>query len=271
MMPLELLTTSFMPNSKKPAFAGRRRGVYFLPNLFTTASLFAGFYAIVAAMHQQFNMAGIAIFVALIFDGLDGRVARLINAQSAFGAEYDSLSDMVSFGVAPALVLYNWVLHYLGVYGLDKIAWLAAFMYAACVALRLAKFNVQAELSSPISKRYFFGLPCPPSAAFVASMVWLGNRYDLAGPHLAIVMVFVTVALALLMVSNILFRSFKDIDMKHNVGFPVMVLVLLVIIVIALWPPFALFVIAGVYVCSGPIFAGLRWVGKARKRAKRRA
>src|SRR6266487_4295186 len=152
----------------------RRRGIYLLPNLFTTAALFAGFYAIVQAMNVNFDYAAIAIFVAMVLDGLDGRIARMTHTQSAFGAEYDSLSDMVCFGAAPALVMYEWVLRDLG-----KLGWIAAFVYVAGAALRLARFNTMLEVAD---KRYFTGIPSPAAAALVAGMVWIFFDLGIAGP-----------------------------------------------------------------------------------------
>ena len=195
------------PLKSKSPIPARRKGIYIFPNLLTTGSLFAGFFAIIAAMHNQFENAAIAIFIAMILDGLDGRVARLINAQSAFGAEYDSLSDIVSFGISPALVAYNWSLAPLGIYGWGKFGWLSAFMYVACVALRLARFNSQDD--SPAAKRYFYGLPCPAAAAFLVSMVWVGHLMQVTGPVASIVTVVVTVIISLLQVSNVRYRSFK--------------------------------------------------------------
>ncbi len=251
-----------MRPSSKPLL-GRRKGIYLLPNLFTSGSLFAGFYAIVAAMNHQFDQAAIAIFIALICDGLDGRVARLINAQSAFGAQYDSLSDMLAFGVTPALVLYNWSLLTLAQHGLSKVGWLTSFLYVACVALRLAKFNTQVEQVSPLAKRYFFGLPCPAGAAFVASSVWLGNAWHLGGLWLAWATFVVSILVSLLMVSNIRYRSFKDIDLKVTVRFTMIIVMVGVLICIAWWPSLVLFIIFAGYILSGPLF------GLGRLRRKR--
>ena len=161
-----------MMKSKHPG-SKRRRGIYLLPNLFTTAALFAGFYAIVASMKGQFEPAAIAIFIAMLLDGIDGRVARLTNTQTDFGAQYDSLSDMVSFGMAPALVMYQWTLS-----GMGKLGWLAAFIYTASAALRLARFNTQIGIAD---KRYFQGLASPSAAAILAGMVWLGETYTMTG------------------------------------------------------------------------------------------
>src|SRR5690554_2131117 len=222
----------------------RRRGVYFLPNLLTTGALFAGFYAIISAMNGQFVSAAVAIFVAMILDGLDGRVARLTNTSSAFGEQYDSLSDMVSFGLAPALVMFSWALSTLG-----KIGWAAAFIYSACAALRLARFNTQIGV---VDKRFFVGLASPPAAAMLASMVWLGHNYE-PDIFLASGAALVTVLAGLLMVSNIHYSSFKDLDFRGRVPFVVMVLVVLVFVVISINPPLVLLVMSLTYGLSGPL------------------
>src|SRR3954462_15529526 len=175
----------------------RHRGIYLLPNLFTTAALFAGFYAIVQAMNQQFEQAAVAIFVAMVLDGLDGRVARLTRTQSAFGAEYDSLSDMVSFGAAPALVVYEWALRDMG-----KLGWIAAFVYCAGAALRLARFNTQLSVAD---KRWFTGLPSPAAAALVAGMIWVFNDYHVRGGDVKWLAFAITIYAGVTMVSNVKF------------------------------------------------------------------
>jgi CDP-diacylglycerol--serine O-phosphatidyltransferase len=224
----------------------RRRGIYLLPNLFTTAGLFAGFYAIVAAMKGFFDSAAIAIFIAMIADSLDGRVARLTNTQSAFGGEYDSLADMTSFGVAPALVIYSWSLASLG-----KLGWLVAFVYTAAGALRLARFNTQIGIAD---KRYFQGLPIPAAAGLVASIVWLGVENIIPGYKLSLLMGVVTVLIAALMVSNIRYHSFKGLDLKGRVPFVTILAVVLIFVGISLDPPKILFVVLFCYGLSGPIF-----------------
>lgn len=233
----------------------RRRGVYLLPNLLTTAALFAGFYAVVASMKGDFDAAAIAIFVAMILDGLDGRVARMTNTQSDFGAEYDSMADMVSFGIAPALVAYNWALEDLG-----KIGWLAAFIYTAGAALRLARFNTQVGVAD---KRYFQGLASPAAAAIVAGMVWLGNNAgiipntpkfaDLYSPLIPIIATFITVAAGLLMVSNFKYHSFKEFDWRGKVPFVVMLIVVLIFVLVATNPALVLFIVFFGYAISGPV------------------
>ncbi len=223
----------------------RHRGIYLLPNLFTTGCLFAGFYAIVAAMGGRFESAAVAIFIAMILDGLDGRVARMTNTQSAFGAEYDSLADMVSFGLAPALVVYLWALSDLG-----KLGWLGAFVYTAATALRLARFNTQVGRAD---KRYFQGLASPAAAAVVAGMVWVGQNYQAEGLAVSIVAMVVTVCVGLLMVSNVRYRSFKDLDLKGKVPFVAVLAVVFVFVLVSLDPPQVLFVGFAVYALSGPV------------------
>ncbi|QEP44588.1 CDP-diacylglycerol--serine O-phosphatidyltransferase [Ectothiorhodospiraceae bacterium BW-2] len=223
----------------------RRRGIYLLPNLFTTAALFFGFFAIISAMEDRFSEAAIAIFLAMIFDGLDGRIARMTNTQSAFGAEYDSLADMISFGLAPALVIFEWSL-----YSLGKIGWLVAFVYTAAAALRLARFNTQ---STTADKRYFQGLASPAAAATVAGMVWVGSDYALSGVDISWVALVVTLLAALLMVSNIRYYSFKDFDPRHRIPFVALILVVMVFVLISIDPPQVLFAAVVIYLFSGPV------------------
>ncbi len=206
-----------------------KRGIYWLPNLFTTIALFAGFYAIVQAMNGRFEQAAMAVFVALVFDGLDGRVARFTRTQSAFGAEYDSLSDMVSFGVAPALVVYVWALKdfaamesaaMLGPWLSTKLGWIAAFIYCACAALRLARFNTMLEVAD---KRFFQGLPSPAAACLVTGLVWALNEYQVKGADVRWLAWGLTVFAGLSMVSNLKFYSGKDINLRKSVPFSVVV------------------------------------------------
>ena len=225
--------------------AYRRRGIYLLPNLFTIAGLFAGFYAIVTAMEGYFNYAAVAIFVAMIMDFFDGRVARLTNTQSAFGAELDSLSDMVSFGVAPALVIYSWSLE-----GLGKLGWLAAFIFAAAGALRLARFNTQVLVAD---KRYFQGLPIPAAAGVLASMVWLCVDSEILGDVVSMITAVLAILIAILMVSNVRYYSFKELDLKGRVPFVAILLVVLAFVGISLDPPKILFLIFFCYALSGPV------------------
>jgi len=221
------------------------RGIYLLPNLFTTAALFSGFYALIAAMNGNFENAAIAVFIAMIADTLDGRVARMTHTQTAFGAEYDSLSDMVSFGVAPALMVYHWSLAHLG-----KLGWMAAFLYAAGTALRLARFNTQ---SHDTDKRYFQGLPCPAAAGVVVGCVWLGYVCDIQGILIAVPVSILTIVAAGLMVSKIRYHSFKKIDLKGKVPFFVLVVPVLIIAAIAVDPPKMLFATFFCYAISGPL------------------
>jgi len=222
-----------------------KKGFYLLPNLFTTAALFAGFYAVVAAMKGMFDIAAMAIFIAMVADGLDGRVARLTNTQSAFGAEYDSLSDMISFGIAPALVAYSWGLHTLG-----KLGWLSAFVYAAATALRLARFNTS---TSSNDKRFFYGLPCPAAAAVVASTIWVLQLLSLRNDFLIFIVGVVTILMGVLMLSNVRYHSFKQVDLKGRVPFIAIIILVLVFVGIALDPPVILFLGFVGYAISGPI------------------
>ncbi len=219
------------------------RGIYLLPNLLTTAALFAGFYSIVAAMQGHFETAAIAIFIAMIADGLDGRVARLTNTQTPFGAQYDSLSDMVAFGLAPALVVFSWSLFYVG-----KFGWFATFLYTAATALRLARFNTQIG-----DKDYFQGLPSPSAAGVIASMVWIGASYEVSGVTVAIPVAILTVFVGALMVSTIRYYSFKTIDFKGRVPFITVVVAVFIIAAVALEPSETLFGVFFIYMLSGPI------------------
>jgi CDP-diacylglycerol--serine O-phosphatidyltransferase len=237
----------------------RRRGIYLLPNLFTTAALFAGFYAVTAALNQHFQTAAIAIFVAMILDGLDGRVARLTNTQSAFGAEYDSMADMISFGAAPALVVYIWSLATLG-----KAGWVAAFVHCAGAALRLARFNTQIGKAD---KRFFQGLPSPSAAAILAGFVWLCSEYNVAGPDVSYIVVCLAVATGLLMVSNFRYYSFKDVDLRGRVPFLKAIVVMLAFAVIFAHPPLTLFLLFLGYAVSGPT---LTLIMLRRKRLERK-
>jgi len=224
----------------------RSRGIYLLPNLFTTAGLFAGFYAIVAAIRGDFESAAIAIFIAMIMDGLDGRIARMTNTQSDFGAEYDSLADMVSFGLAPALVIFLWSLLEMG-----KVGWMVAFVYAACGALRLARFNTQIGIED---KRYFQGLPSPAAAACLAGWVWAGTSNGVDPSLMTGIAMPLTFACGILMVSTVRYHSFKDLDLHGKVPFVVMLVLVLVFALIASDPPLVLFGGFMLYALSGPVF-----------------
>lgn len=230
----------------------KRRGIYVLPNLFTTAALFAGFFAIVQAMQGDFERAAMAIFIAMVLDGLDGRVARLTNTQSAFGAEYDSLSDMVSFGAAPALVMYEWALRDLG-----RLGWIAAFIYCAGAALRLARFNTTLEV---VDKRYFQGLPSPAAAALVAGLVWVMIENRVPGGDVRWLACGVTIFAGLTMISNIRFYSFKDINLKKSVPFFVIAAIALGFALVAYSPEIALFAFFVGYGLSGYILAAVNLV-----------
>jgi len=221
----------------------RRRGIYLLPNLFTTAALFAGFYAIVQAMNNNFEQSAVAIFVAMVLDGLDGRVARMTRTQSAFGAEYDSLADMVSFGAAPALVIYEWVLRDMG-----KLGWIAAFVYVAGAALRLARFNTLLEVAD---KRWFTGLPSPSAAALVAGLVWVVDDLGYDPDALRWLAWAVTLFAGLTMVSNLKYYSFKTINLKKSVPFVAIFLIVLFLAVLAYKPPLVLFATFVGYALSG--------------------
>ena len=225
------------------------KGIYLLPNLVTTAGLFAGFYSIVAAMHGRFEAAAIAVFIAIITDGLDGRVARLTNTSSDFGAEYDSLNDMVCFGLAPALVMYEWSLIHMASVGWAKLGWLAAFFYTASAALRLARFNTQIDYGD---KRFFKGLASPAAAALLVGTVWVADDLSIPGKELVLQTFFLTLAAGALMVSNIRYYSFKDIGAKHRVPFITIFAVVLVFMFASIDPPKVILGGFIIYALSGP-------------------
>jgi CDP-diacylglycerol---serine O-phosphatidyltransferase len=251
------------PGLRKPLLNTeiRRRGIYLLPNLFTTAALFAGFYAIVMAMNQRFDIAAVAIFVAMVFDAVDGRVARMTHTQSAFGAEYDSLSDMVCFGAAPALIMYEWALK-----DLHNFGWIAAFVYCAGAALRLARFNTNIEV---VDKRFFQGLPSPAAAALVAGFLWLAsdNKIPVGAYGLPWVAAFLTLYAGITMVTNIPFYSFKDINLRRSVPFTVILLIVIAFALIAFDPPIVLFLLFVAYGLSGYVY----WLWRKRRRARESA
>src|SRR5512145_183718 len=230
----------------------RRRSIYLLPNLFTTAALFAGFYAIVQAMNSKYEFAAVAIFIAMVLDGLDGRIARMTHTQSEFGAEYDSLSDMVSFGVAPSILMYEWAFRDLGKWG-----WFAAFIYCAGAALRLARFNTNIDV---VDKRYFQGLPSPAAAALVAGFVWVVLDYGFSGDEVRWYAAALTVFAGLSMVSNLKYYSFKSINMRKSVPFIVIFLFALFFILVSVDPPLHLFLLFFGYCLSGYVMwlLGLR-------------
>ncbi len=234
----------------------RRRGIYILPNLFTTASLFSGFYAIVQAMNGRFEYSAVAIFIAMVLDGLDGRVARMTHTQSAFGAEYDSLSDMVSFGAAPSLVVYEWALK-----GMGKLGWIAAFIYCAGAALRLARFNTNIDV---VDKRYFQGLPSPAAAALVAGLVWVLLDLGYTGADARWYACILTIFAGVTMVSNIPYWSGKDINLRRSVPFMAVPAIGLGYILLSSYPPGVLFALFLVYALSGYVLTVWRWL-KRRK------
>ncbi len=233
----------------------RRRGIYLLPNLFTTGALFGGFYAVIAGLRGDFEGAAIAIFFAMVFDGLDGRVARLTNTSSKFGEEYDSLSDMVSFGVAPALVVFQWALDDLG-----KFGWSVAFIYVACAALRLARFNAQIETAD---KNYFTGLASPAAAGVIASTVWMFYDFGLVAAELprelAVFIGLLTALTGMLMIANFPYYSFKGLDARGRVPFVAIILLVFVFSLVTLDPPKVFMVCFVVYALSGPVMALFKW------------
>jgi CDP-diacylglycerol--serine O-phosphatidyltransferase len=229
---------------KTDAMRMRDRGIYLLPNLFTTGALFAGFYAVVQAMNGRFEHAAVAIFIAMVLDGLDGRVARMTHTQSAFGAEYDSLADMVSFGVAPALIIYEFALHDMG-----KFGWIAAFVYCAGAALRLARFNTQIDTAT--DKRFFQGLPSPSAAALIAGFVWVMVEYGVSGRDVPEIAAAIALFGGLTMVSNLRYYSGKEINLRKSVPFFVILLVVLAFILVSTSPPEVLFGVFVLYGLSG--------------------
>ena len=237
----------------------RKRGIYLLPNAFTTLNLFAGFYAIVQGMNHDYEKAAVAIFVAMVLDSLDGRVARLTRTQSAFGAEYDSLTDMVSFGAAPALIMYEWALRDLG-----RVGWIAAFVYCAGAALRLARFNTQLSVAD---KRWFTGLPSPAAAALVAGMIWVFNDYQVAGGDVKWFAAAVTVYAGATMVTSVKFYSGKDINLRRAMPFSVAVVFLLVLLLISIEPPIVLWGVMLAYGVSGYVaWFVQRWRSEAQEK-----
>lgn len=239
----------------------RRRGIYWLPNLITSGALFAGFYAIVQAMNGRFELAAMAIFVAMVLDGMDGRVARLTHTVSEFGVEYDSLSDMVSFGAAPALIAYVWALQ-----GMGRLGWVAAFVYCLGAALRLARFNTQVEVAD---KRFFQGMPSPAAACLVAGLVWAMNEYQVQGRDIQWLAWGITLFAGLTMVSNVPFYSGKDINLRKSVPFWVVVVIALTIGIVVSFAstlPELLFGLSVAYAISGYVIGCMQWVQRRRAR-----
>ncbi|HEX5421228.1 MAG TPA: CDP-diacylglycerol--serine O-phosphatidyltransferase [Gammaproteobacteria bacterium] len=243
--------------------AAQRRGIYLLPNLLTTGGLFAGFYSIIAAIDGHFHAAAWSIYIAMFLDGLDGRVARMTSTASDFGKEYDSLADMVSFGLAPAIVTYQWGVARLSEYGAlwGRLGWLAAFLYAAAAAFRLARFNTNVAV---IDRRYFQGLASPAAAATVAGMVWLSTNYGIDGLTGLVAGIAITAAVGVLMMSRFHYLSFKEFGPGHRVRFAQLLLIPLVIIVIAIEPPLTVFLLFAVYASSGPVM----WLWRRRRRVR---
>ncbi len=243
----------------------RRRGAFLLPNLFTTASLFSGFYSIIAGINGHFALAAIAIFVSMVLDGLDGRVARLTDTATAFGAQYDSLSDLVAFGLAPALLVYSFCQRALETYGTvwAKAGWLLVFFYAVTTALRLARFNAR---SGTVGKRYFQGLPCPSAAALIAGLVWFSVSQGYSAGVYVIPALVVTVLAGLLMVSNLGYYSFKELRLDRRLAFPTILLIPLLFILITLSPSGVLFGIFLIYAASAPLW----WLVRLYRRYRRR-
>jgi CDP-diacylglycerol--serine O-phosphatidyltransferase len=244
-----------------------RRGIYLLPNLLTTGCLFAGFYAIVAAIDGNFERSGFAVFVAMLFDGLDGRVARLTSTESSFGKEYDSLADMVAFGMAPAIVSYQWGVERIAEYGKAwfRFGWLAAFFYVATAAMRLARFNARAASQD---KRYFEGLPSPSAAAVVAAFIWLSSEWREPGLPGLILAFLVTVTAGTLMVSRLGYPSFKGFDLTRPVRFLTLVTIVAVLAIVAGHPPTALLLVFGVYAAWAPVVWFWRHVLRRRSAPK---
>ncbi len=235
-------------------------GIYLLPNLFTTASLFAAFYAMVQTFGYHYESAAMAIFIGMIADALDGRIARLTNTQSSFGAQYDSLSDMATFGMAPGLLMYGYSLHHLG-----KLGWLCAFIYVAAVALRLARFNVQLETAD---KRYFTGLPCPPAAGVISGFIWMSTQQHWHSPLLLPLLAGLSVVISLLMVCNLKYNSFKEIDFRGKVPFLYLIFMVSVFVAVAAAPAIVLFIGFSIFALSGPIMCVVKRIRYRRLRRK---
>lgn len=241
----------------------RRRGIYLLPNVFTTGTLFGGFYAIIAATQGHFSMAAVGIFVAMLMDMLDGRVARLTRTESDFGIQYDSLADLVAFGLASGLVAYLYSLHSLAAYNetIGKIGWLAAFFYAAAAALRLARFNI--SRGGTTEKKIFLGLPSPAAAGMLVGFVWVGSDFGIAGSTLVIPVFFLTVAAGALMVSNVRYPSFKNVKFGERVPFAYILVMVAGLVLIMINPPWVLFLGFFGYAASGPVQI---WRARRRRR-----
>lgn len=240
---------------------GHRRGIYILPNLFTTAALFCGFYAILAATDGRYIFSCLLIFGAMIFDGFDGRVARLTNTTSEFGVQYDSLSDLVSFGVAPSMLLYHWTLHLSATAPLvpTRLGWMAAFIYTACAALRLARFNTQVNV---VDKAFFIGLPSPAAAGVIAGFVWLAQHYEFQPKNLLLVSAILLILVGLAMASNVRYFSGKNLKVEGRLPFRYAALPAIILGAIFLEPALALPLIFFIYALHGPLWLLWRWYGK---------
>jgi len=241
----------------------RGRGIYLLPNLFTTSALLAGFYAIIAAQNGNYQTSAITILIALVLDGFDGRVARMTNTATAFGAEYDSMADMVSFGVAPAFLMYTWSLSNLPVSDYGQLGWVACFVYTGCCGLRLARFNVAVGTAD---KRFFQGLACPAAATVLASFVWVSTEFKASGAELIPLSLFATVSTGLLMVSTFMYYSFKDLGESKKVPFAMLVGFLLLMVFTAVDAPKMILIASSGYAAAGPAYAMFRWIRKRNKR-----
>lgn len=255
-----------MPDNPKTLIVEKRgRGIYLLPNAFTTSALFAGFYGIIAALNDRFEVAAISVLVAMVLDTLDGRIARMTNTTSAFGAEYDSMSDMVSFGIAPSLIVYEWSLSSMSRAGFGHLGWVAAFLYTACAALRLSRFNVQVGIAD---KRFFQGLASPSAAALMILMVWVSVDVGISGPGMHLLATFVTILSGLLMVSNFTYYSFKELGTRKRVPFVALLILVFIFVFTSLDPPKILLLGFSLYALSGPGYAVFRWF---RKRSRKQA
>ncbi|HEX5128005.1 MAG TPA: CDP-diacylglycerol--serine O-phosphatidyltransferase [Rhodocyclaceae bacterium] len=238
----------------------RRKGIYILPNLFTLGALFGGFYAVVMAMNGRFEQSAYGVFAAMVLDSLDGRIARMTHTQSVFGEHMDSLSDMVSFGAAPALIAYEWALR-----GLGKPGWIAAFVYCSCAALRLARFNTNLNV---VDKRFFQGLPSPAAAALVAGCVWVAIDNDILGHDARFIACAVTIFAGISMVTNVFFYSGKDFNLRRSIPFSIAIAVVVLLLFVSSYPPGVLFGMFVCYALSGYVMTALRWWRKRKSAAR---
>lgn len=249
-----------------PSRRGRSRGVYLLPNLFTTSALFAGFYSVIASYNGDYRPAAIAIIAAMVLDGFDGRVARMTGTSTAFGAEYDSMADMISSGLAPAFLAYTWALSSLSTVDYGQLGWVVGFVYTACCGLRLARFNVAVGTAD---KRFFQGLACPSAAAVNASFVWVAVDMGIPGPELVGLMLVITLSTGLLMVSTFTYYSFKDLGTSRKVPFAMAIGLLLLFVTTAVDPAKMILIASSLYALSGPCYAAFRWFRKRNRQSVR--